>query len=200
MSFASVVVVLALVFALGGGTAWAAHRYLITSTSQIKPSVLNKLRGRNGKNGTNGAIGPQGATGPQGAVGPQGATGSLTGTLPNGVTLRGFYDASGQPSAAGNSAVDAINFGLTLQDPSSVTVNLVPNGGPYPAGCPGTQNDPEANPGNLCIYENYLVNANEVEVDPLTSSGIVTSYGFVIQIFATGTSAFAANGTWAITS
>lgn len=45
LSYANVTATLALVIALGGGTAWAAHTYLITSTSQIKPSVLKKLRG-----------------------------------------------------------------------------------------------------------------------------------------------------------
>jgi hypothetical protein len=56
---------LALILALGGGTAWAAHHYLITSTSQIKPSVLKKLHGKSGTNGTNGT---NGKTGKDGAV------------------------------------------------------------------------------------------------------------------------------------
>ena len=60
---------LALVLALGGGTAWAAQHYLITSTNQIKPNVLKSLRGYRGyrgytgKNGTNGATGATGANG-----------------------------------------------------------------------------------------------------------------------------------------
>jgi hypothetical protein len=71
---------LALFVALGGSAAATSH-YLITSTSQIKPSVLHKLTGAAGKNGTQGAQGPQGPggaagpQGPQGALGPQGAPG-----------------------------------------------------------------------------------------------------------------------------
>ncbi len=41
---AAVIALLALFFALGG-SAVAAGRYLITSTGQIKPSVLSRLRG-----------------------------------------------------------------------------------------------------------------------------------------------------------
>lgn len=48
----------------------AAHHYLITSTSQIKPSVLTKLKGNAGRNGAAGAAGTPGAQGPQGPAGP----------------------------------------------------------------------------------------------------------------------------------
>jgi hypothetical protein len=71
----TVIATLALVFAMSGG-AYAAKRYLITSTKQISPKVLKALNGKNGKsgtNGTNGAVGPQGPAGPQGL---QGAAGS----------------------------------------------------------------------------------------------------------------------------
>jgi hypothetical protein len=90
-SYASIVSTLALIVAIGGGTAWAAthHHYLITSTSQIKPKVLQKLRGHNGTNGTNGSAG---ARGPSGATGPPGATGVsgiVTATDTN-VTLTGM--------------------------------------------------------------------------------------------------------------
>jgi hypothetical protein len=77
VSYAGVVATLALVLAVGGGTAWAAHHYLITSTSQIKPNVRNALRGNRGyrgyrgytgRNGTNGTNGAKGATGEAGAT------------------------------------------------------------------------------------------------------------------------------------
>jgi hypothetical protein len=65
ISYANVVATMALVFALGAGSAYAAHKlhYLISSTKQIKPSVLKTLHG---------AKGPAGVTGPAGAPGPTG--------------------------------------------------------------------------------------------------------------------------------
>ncbi len=77
---AMVVAAIALVFAMTGG-AYAAKRYLITSTKQISPSVLKSLRsqagpaGTNGTNGTNGTAGPQGVPGPQGPQGVKGEQG-----------------------------------------------------------------------------------------------------------------------------
>jgi hypothetical protein len=77
---------LALVLALGGGTAWAAQHYLITSTNQIKPNVLKSLRGYRGyrgytgKNGTNGATGATGIT-EQIATGKIAASTSGSGTV-----------------------------------------------------------------------------------------------------------------------
>jgi hypothetical protein len=73
-SITLVVAALALFVALGG-SAVAADHYLITKTSQIKPSVLKALKGNSGRNGAPGAVGATGATGPAGAAGPQGPAG-----------------------------------------------------------------------------------------------------------------------------
>jgi hypothetical protein len=66
ISYSNVVATLALVFALGAGSAYAAHKlhYLITSTKQIKPSVLKTLHGAAGPAGAPGAAGAPGPTGP----------------------------------------------------------------------------------------------------------------------------------------
>jgi hypothetical protein len=74
-SMTTVIACLALFFALGG-TAIAAQHYLITSTGQIKPSVLAKLKGDAGAQGPAGPAGPAGSTGPTGFTGPQGPTGA----------------------------------------------------------------------------------------------------------------------------
>ena len=58
---------LALFVALGG-TSLAASHFVITSTKQIKPSVIKKLKGNRGSTGPRGAQGPQGAKGTTGNV------------------------------------------------------------------------------------------------------------------------------------
>lgn len=69
--------VLALFVALGGTA--VASSYLITKSSQIKPSVRKALKGHRGADGADGARGPiglPGAAGPQGPAGPAGASGN----------------------------------------------------------------------------------------------------------------------------
>lgn len=76
-SGATLVAFLALFVALGG-TSIAAGHYLLTSTNQIKPSVLKALKGKAGPAGTAGPAGPAGpagSSGPQGPQGPQGPSG-----------------------------------------------------------------------------------------------------------------------------
>lgn len=78
LTYANVVATLAMVFAMTGG-AYAASKFLITSTKQIKPSVLAQLKGKAGRAGAPGAqgpAGPGGAQGPAGAKGENGAPGT----------------------------------------------------------------------------------------------------------------------------
>lgn len=98
-SYAGVVSTLALFMALGGG-AFAAQHYLITSTKQIKPSVLRDLEGRRGHTGPAGPAGPQGAKGDAGAQGAQGPQG------PRGITGdRGPEGPQGPAGPAGGEPV-----------------------------------------------------------------------------------------------
>ena len=75
LSYANVAATLALVFSMTGG-AMAANHYLISSTKQIKPSILKKLKGNTGKTGKTGAAGGPGTPGAQGKEGPQGKEGA----------------------------------------------------------------------------------------------------------------------------
>jgi hypothetical protein len=72
-----VIATIALILAMSGG-AYAAKKYLITSTKQISPSVLKSLKGAAGKNGAAGPTGPAGTgtAGPAGPAGPTGPAGS----------------------------------------------------------------------------------------------------------------------------
>jgi hypothetical protein len=94
----------ALFFSLGGA-GLAATKYIITSPSQIKPSVIDDLRGHQGARGEQGPAGPQGPAGQPGAngtQGPPGATGSFNPTLTKGGPLQTTADVanfSGDPLA-----------------------------------------------------------------------------------------------------
>jgi hypothetical protein len=93
LSYANVTATLALFFALSGGALAASH-YLITSTKQIKPSVLSALKGKPGPAGPAGGQGPVGERGPAGAAGAAG-TGSEGKVGPSGVSPEGVEFAAG---------------------------------------------------------------------------------------------------------
>jgi hypothetical protein len=112
---ATVIAGLALVFAMTGG-AYAAKKYLITSTKQISPSVLKALQGKAGLAGAPGAAGAQGAQGPAGSAGPAGSGGPKGETGPAGA--KGEKGATGAAGAAGakgaTGATGATGFTETL--------------------------------------------------------------------------------------
>jgi hypothetical protein len=88
---------LALVLAMTGG-AYAAKKYLITSTKQISPSVLGALKGKPGPAGAPGA-GGVGSAGPAGPQGPAGGGGAKGETGPSGSP--GPQGAKGEPGERG---------------------------------------------------------------------------------------------------
>jgi hypothetical protein len=73
-TFANVAMTLAIVFAMSGA-AYAAKKYVITSTKQISPKVLTALKGKAGKAGPIGPAGPKGDPGAAGAKGDPGLPG-----------------------------------------------------------------------------------------------------------------------------
>ncbi len=74
VNLVNVCLVVALVFAMTGG-AYAARHYIITSTKQIKPSVLKQLQGKQGPAGVSGSNGKDGAPGANGSNGKDGGPG-----------------------------------------------------------------------------------------------------------------------------
>jgi Collagen triple helix repeat (20 copies) len=166
---------LALVFAMSGG-AYAAGRYVITSTKQISPKVLKSLKGANGASGAAGASGPAGPAGPTGPAGPAGAKGetgapgtngtngapgnegpegpegspwTAGGTLPSGKTETGRWVASGQ---SGIQTLASISFTIPLaRELGPNEVHYVSEDGNGTT-CPGALEKPEATAGNLCVY------------------------------------------------
>jgi Collagen triple helix repeat (20 copies) len=122
------VAIFALVLALGAGAAYAKSHFIITQTSQIKPSVLKKLHGAkgsrgldgtNGINGSNGATGPAGATGATGTAGQEGDTGPQG---PGAEILEGTINAGQTSSAVGTIPVqlDCVDGGAYPNVPNAV--------------------------------------------------------------------------------
>jgi hypothetical protein len=114
------VAILALFFAMGG-TAIAAHHYLITKTSQIKPSVLKALKGyagAKGATGPSGPPGPAGSTGPTGPTGPAGSAGTpgAPGTARAYASVSDFDEFESTPK--GFSSVERPETGVYCLTPS----------------------------------------------------------------------------------
>jgi hypothetical protein len=172
--------VVLVVFVMSGG-AYAAGRYVITSTKQISPKVLKALKGHAGAPGARGlagAPGPQGPTGPAGpagatgakgdtgaagAPGPKGDTGApgspwtLNGTVPSGKTLHGEWSVAGEAAHANEKFVSSVSYILSL--PSGPTAHFIRHGEgageeneDLPIGCTGNVEEPGAAAGNLCVF------------------------------------------------
>lgn len=259
LTYANVAMTLALVFTMTGG-AYAASKYLIISTKQIKPSVLKQLTGKTGlagkegpkgANGTNGANGEKGAPGTNGTNGDPGANGKSVvagvepkgancaeggsnfevegsaakhyacngkdgspwtagGTLPSGKTETGAW--SGRVVGESEEALTPISFNIPLKaEVASTNVHTVTieewkheNGKVPPAACAGTAPEPEATPGNLCIYiGNNFFGLGEVKsIDKLTGefeAGASRTGAMVVVKPASGNSGAIMYGSWAVT-
>jgi Collagen triple helix repeat (20 copies) len=184
LTYANAALTLAVLFAMSGG-AYAAGKYLITSTKQISPKVLHALSGKPGAKGADGTTGPAGAAGPQGSQGPQGPQGAkgekgengtngtngangtngkdgspwtASGTLPKGKTETGTWSISAGPE---NFAIASIGFTLPLAKALGASeVHYVEANGNGTT-CPGSAAAPEAEAGNLCVYQVFAQGVEE---------------------------------------
>jgi hypothetical protein len=99
-TYTAIAATVALVLSMSGGALAASH-YLITSTKQISPNVLKKLKGNRGPAGRRGPAGPQGPQGPQGVAGTNGTNGANGATL----GLNDFKDLVNLPAHTGDQTV-----------------------------------------------------------------------------------------------
>ncbi|MGA9875255.1 MAG: hypothetical protein WBQ21_05545 [Solirubrobacteraceae bacterium] len=125
LTFANATMTLALVFAMTGG-AYAASKYVISSTKQISPKVLAALKGKAGASGAQGSVGPAGVQGPAGAVGVKGETGAAG---QNGI--QGEKGAQGEKGTAGTNGFNGTNGAKGVAGPAGP---IGPTGEPWTAG------------------------------------------------------------------
>jgi hypothetical protein len=194
----NIVAWLALFVALGG-TSMAARHYIITSTKQIKPSVLKKLHGAVGKTGAKGAAGAPGASGGPGTQGKEGPAGpSALSTLPSGQSESGEYGASEATKS------DAMFEAVTLPIPLAAGIpqertEWTSSGSASHCSGPG-----HASPGYLCLYS---AQHEEIELPvgvesyegtkPAQGTGRI---GFELEWETSGTSEAADYGTYTVTA
>ncbi len=117
----------------------------------------------------------------------------LPGDLPGGTTVRGVFYLMSPASAGGQYFGEEISYGYRL--PSVPTRHYIKLGDAVPAGCSGSESNPEAEPGHLCVFEGGFNN--------------VTAQRGLDQSRRTGTGLFMASaaaghtyihGTWAVTA
>ena len=137
-----------------------------------------------------------------GAVGPKGDKGDpgpFPATLPSGQTLTGLYRADTYVNNGGGESSVFVSPGIGFTYPlaAAPTPNVVPIGGPPTTACPGSAANPQATPGNLCLYA-AQGGTPECVYEPVANAcGTVSRFGFSVYM---STVPSGSEGTWAVTA
>ena len=124
-------------------------------TGPTGPQGATGATGSTGDAGSPGAPGKDGAPGEEGPVGPAGPTETV---LPPGATSTGLWSFRGKDVTK---EFMTISFPLrVLPAPQfSASTNWISPGAPATTECPGTYQQPEAAPGQLCVYAKEIIDA-----------------------------------------
>jgi hypothetical protein len=212
LTYSNVMVTILAVVVLGGGTAYAVTELPKESvgTKQLQRGAVTPAKlsaaARAAANGRRGPAGPAGAQGPAGTAGrtgEPGPPGPLLATLPSGMTLRGNYAVAGVAKEEFDRALEGITFQIPLA--SAPASHLIQMGAASTTECPGSTPNPEAAPGNLCLYENRHENVLRGSdcADAggnAAPCGTATRFGASVFIEAEAASSFFVEGTWAVTA
>jgi collagen triple helix repeat protein len=208
-----VVAVVALVVAVAG-TAFAAAGLTKKQEKQVV-KIAKKYAGKRGPKGPKGdpgAVGAQGPKGdpgpkgdqglkgdtgergPEGEEGPPGPPGPTETVLPAGKTLKGLW--SFQANLNERTFV-SISFPLRVEP--SPEAHWIGVGGSSTTECPGNAQNPEAAPGNLCIYGQEI--SDMFSAEPLRVGGPPDpAIGWRGEFFSNEDAKGYGFGSWAVTA
>jgi hypothetical protein len=169
----------------------------------------NGTNGEPGAKGATGAAGAKGETGATGATGPKGEPWPAGGTLPSKATETGAWGAAGMPALIGflNKEVlfAAISFTIPLTEAPEAHVIGIGETGTGGGTCPTSSDaaNPEAEPGNLCIFVSEASNVKTTVSTPPGEAGLEKAgkTGSVLLVVAeTAKEGVTVKGTWAVTA
>jgi hypothetical protein len=116
------------------------------------------------------------------------------------ITLKGVYSSGFTAAGANAFQATQFSFGRTLPEaPLAPVANIIPFGGPPTTNCPGTFANPQALPGQLCLYERSKANASYQVADAAAVLGVADTLGAHLFVVAEGAGGVAIAGTWAVT-
>jgi hypothetical protein len=183
------------------GSAGAAGANGVSVSSSVAPKEVAHCKEGGSKfdaatgttyacNGEKGTVGPRGLPGP--SCNEEGEC-----LLPPGATETGTWSFSSAPVVVGSTS---ISFPLRLSaEPTKhfVTAQEV-SGHTAPAECPGSSENPEAAPGNVCLY---AANVSNLEFFGFNGGSIDLTSGVVVSFLTLGgEEEMLANGAWAVTA
>ena len=125
-------------------------------------------------------------------------------TLASGKTLKGVWTVYGVPTGAGDYYTTQISFPLTLPSAAAAPLAnfIAAPGTASTANCPGTVTDPQAAPGQLCIYSKQNINATVANIVAASTATSYASdpYGAFLILRSSGAGQIYGYGTWAVTA
>lgn len=121
---------------------------------------------------------------------------------PRRLTMRGEWSVSFVAANGNNGGLSSFSFPQALPSaPGADLGNVIPVGGPSTTNCPGTVTDPQALPGQLCVYEKIRGNTDIVRILDNGSAQFerASPTGFSIVNSAAAAGDSFAHGRWAVT-
>jgi hypothetical protein len=173
----------------------------VSVTSSAEPKGVNCAEGGSKFTAASGAT--------YACNGKEGSPWTAGGTLPKGKTETGVWGVAAMPASFFGGLLEAAQDSISFAIPLSATtqVHIIPVGGAGAGGgtCPATSSltKPEAEPGNLCIFQNAGINVGSITAkNPETNSAEEAgTTGAAVQIKPENKGEpISVFGTWAVTA